>query len=315
MTSILSSPHRPSLNEHLFSHAKVPDPLRHLIVDIARSVKYIQSSLRTTEAGLSGRHNQFGEEQLKLDVLSDAIIQKHLQESHLVSSFASEEQDALITIDAKLPYTVVYDPLDGSSLVEADFAIGSIFGIYHGHGFVGKCAREQVAALYCLYGPRTILVYCASNGVHAFLLNEVGEFILLRENLGIADVAKNYSPGNLRAIHDNAAYASLMDVWMHEGLTLRYSGCMVADLHHILSKGQGIFSNVGGSSYPEGKLRLAFECGPFAYILEQAGGISSNGHGSILDLRILSLDQRTPFLAGSKLEVLRSCKVLNGRVS
>jgi len=102
-----------------------------------------------------------------------------------------------------------------------------------------------------------------------------------------------------------------MQTWLNESLTLRYSGCMVADLHHILSKGQGIFSNVGGSSYPEGKLRLVFECGPFAYLFEQAGGAASNGHEHVLDVRMRTIDQRTPFIAGSTREVERACRQLN----
>lgn len=294
-----STARRPSFNEHLFSHAKAPDALRHLLLDIARAAKYIHFSIRTTEAGLAGTVNQFGEEQLKLDVVSDDIIQAHLLESRLVASFASEENDNVIVHEPSHPYSVVYDPLDGSSLVDANFAVGSIFGVYPGAEIIGRKPREQVAALYVLYGPRTLLVYAAGNGTHMFLLNDVGEFVLLRENLGIADAAKNYSPGNLKAIHDNDGYRSLMQEWLDEGLTLRYSGCMVADVHHILAKGQGIFTNVGGSSYPEGKLRLAFECGPLAYLVEQAGGKATDGEIFILDKPIDDIGRRTPFMCGS----------------
>lgn len=301
-----------SLNAHLFTTGKVVDPLRHLMLDIARSAKYIQFALRTTQAGLAGSRNQFGEEQLKLDVLSDEIIRRHLTESRLVAGYASEEHTDMIELDPSAPYTVVYDPLDGSSLVEANFAIGSIFGIYEGAKLIGRTPRQQVAALYVLYGPRTILVYSTGNSVHEFLLDDVGEFILIREFLGIADRAKHYSPGNLRAVNEHEGYKRLMQTWLDEELTLRYSGCMVADIHHILSKGQGVFSNVGGSAYPEGKLRLAFECGPFAYIVEHAGGAASDGSVSLLDKKIESLDQRTPILAGSKEEVERACAVLKG---
>ncbi len=294
---------RPSLNAHLFSVSKVSDDLRHLILDIARAAKYIHFAIRTTEVGLAGSQNQFGEEQQKLDVLSDDIIATHLQESRLVSSFASEEREEIVELDRDLPFSVVYDPLDGSSLVDANFAIGSIFGIYGGNTFMGKTPRLQVAALYVIYGPRTLLVYAAGNGVHAFILNEVGEFTLLRSFLGIGDEADNYSPGNLRAINDNAGYKAVMLRWLDEELTLRYSGCMAADVHHIVSKGQGVFVNVGGKKYPEGKLRLVFECGPFAYIAEQAGGKASDGENAILDKTITSLDQRTPIIIGSGKEV------------
>ena len=304
-------PSQVSLNEHLITKGKIGDDLRHLILDIARAAKYIQFALRTTQAGLAGTRNSFGEDQLKLDVISDDIIRQHLCQSRLVACFASEEQKDIIELDSKAPFTVVYDPLDGSSLVEANFAIGSIFGIYEGAELLGRTPREQVGALYVIYGPRTLLVYSTGNSVHEFLLDDVGEFILIREFLGIADTAKTYSPGNLRAIHENDGYKKLMQTWLDEELTLRYSGCMAADVHHIISKGQGVFSNVGGSSYPEGKLRLAFECGPLAYIVEHAGGTASDGKNAILDKKITDIDQRTPIIVGSKKEVERACKVLS----
>jgi len=309
-SSHCSTPERISLNYHLFQSAKADDDLRHLIVDISRAAKYISYAIQTSEAGLSGGTNTSGEEQLKLDVLSDDIVRQHLCESNLVACYASEEQEEVIELSKTAPYTVVFDPLDGSSLVEANFAIGSIFGIYKGKGCIGKKPREQVAALYIVYGPRTLLVYSCGKGVHAFILNDVGEFILFREHLGIADDAKNYSPGNLRAITDNEKYDSVLHDWLKRALTLRYSGCMVADVHHILSKGQGVFSNVGGNKYPKGKLRLVFECGPFSYIIEQAGGASSDGTRSILDKKIEDIHQRTPLVIGSKNEVASVVKSL-----
>ncbi len=306
---LTTSAQRVSLNAHLFRN-KASDDLRHLILDIARAAKYINYAIRTTEAGLAGTTNQFGEEQVKLDVLSDDIIAQHLKESRLVSSFVSEEHDEEIDLSKDAPFSVVFDPLDGSSLVDVNFAIGSIFGIYAGKNVVGRKPKEQVAALYTIYGPRTLLIYSAGNGVHEFILNDVGEFILLREFLGVGDKAKNFSPGNLTAIADNPAYGKVLQSWLDEKLTLRYSGCMVADVHHVLSKGQGVFTNVGGSKYPEGKLRLVFECGPFAYLMDQAGGVASDGKGLILDKKIEKLDQRTPLIIGSKNEVERVSKML-----
>ena len=301
---------RPSLNLHLFEDAKAPDDLRHLINDISRAGKYISYAIKTTEAGLAGDVNQFGEEQQKLDVLSDDIVRELLCESKLVSTFISEEQPEIIELEKDAPYSVVFDPLDGSSLIEANFSIGSIFGIYKGGNVLGKKPKEQVAALYILYGPRTVLVYTTGNGVHMFILNDVGEFILLEKNMGIADDAKNYSPGNLRALDDNPGYKKAMDRWLTEHMTLRYSGCMVADIHHILSKGQGVFSNVGGAKYPDGKLRLPFECGPFAFLIEQAGGIATDGKMPIMEKTIDSIDQRTPIIIGSKNEVDKISKML-----
>lgn len=294
---------RPSLNEHLFSHAKITDDLRHLILHIADAAKYIQRAIRTTEAGLSGTQNQFGEEQVKLDVVSNMIIEEHLRESRLVSTYISEEQDHVVELSKKAPFSVVFDPLDGSSLVDVNFAIGSIFGIYAGAEVLGKKSKELSAALYTIYGPRTLLVYSAGNGVHEFILNDVGEFVLLRENLGVADKAKTYSPGNLGSVKDEKGYRAVLDHWINDGYGMRYSGCMVADMHHVLSKGQGVFTYPGGAKYPDGKLRLVFECGPFAYLLKQAGGYASDGKGDILETVIKDIDQRTPIIAGSKKEV------------
>ena len=301
---------RASLNSHLYD-AGVSHDLRHLINDIARAGKYVHNAIRTTDLGLAGSANTFGEDQLKLDVLSNTIIKEHLNESHLVHSFASEEEPGMACLQKEGMYTVVYDPLDGSSLVDANLAIGSIFGIYKKcDDMMGMKPREQVAALYLVYGPRTILVYCCGKGVHAFFLNEVGEFVELQRNLSMRDEVKTYAPGNLRAVADTPAYAKMMEIWLKEKLTLRYSGGMVPDIHHMLIKGAGIFTNIGGSKYPQGKLRLLFEAGPFAYIMEAAGGGSSDGTQSILDVVIHDMDQRTPVIIGAKKEVLRVRRVL-----
>jgi fructose-1,6-bisphosphatase I len=303
---------RRSLNGHLFHVSKAPDQLRHLINDLARAAKYISYAIKTTEAGLAGSVNIFGEEQVKLDVLSDRIIQEHLSENRLVASYACEEHDAVFELSPDGHYSVVFDPLDGSSLVDANLAIGSIFGIYEGREILGRTPREQVAALYVLYGPRTILVYSTGNGVDEFLLNDVGEFILLRSHLGISDSAKNFSPGNLRGVDETAGYRDVLELWLKEQLTLRYSGCLVADVHHIFSKGQGIFTFPASAKYPRGKLRHAFECGPFAYLAEQAGGAASDGERSILTIPIEAVDQRCPLIIGSKNEVKRVCELLRG---
>lgn len=306
----MSTTSRPSLNSFLANECKAPDSLRHLLLDIARACKYIHYAIRTTDAGLAGSVNQFGEEQVKLDVLSNELIEKQLRESGLVNSYISEEQQDVIQLDAGAPYAVVFDPLDGSSLIEVNFAIGSIFGIYKGKDVIGHTGREMVAAAYCLYGPRTIFVCSTGAGVHEFILNEVGEFALLRSYLGIADTAKTFSPGNIGAAIDTPAYRSLIETWTNEKFGLRYSGCMAADCHHVLSKGQGVFTNIGGSKYPQGKLRLVFECGPYAFLAEQAGGAASTGTDAILDVRITEIDQRCPIIYGSKNEVERVSRVL-----
>jgi len=305
----MSIPSGLSLNTHL-RQAGVPDDLRHLITDISLAGKYVHYAIRTTDLGLAGSSNQFGEEQLKLDVLSNTLIRNTLHETHLVHSFSSEEESEIEKLTEGAPFLVVFDPLDGSSLVDANLAIGSIFGIYRQKEVLGSTPRSQVAAAYLVYGPRTILVYSAGRGVHEFYLNAVGEFILRQEDLTMRDEVKTYAPGNLRAVVDTPAYYKMMNIWLQEGLTLRYSGGMVPDIHHMLTKGAGIFTNIGGSKYPRGKLRLLFECGPLAYIMEHARGASSDGERSILDVRIEEIDQRTPIIIGANKEVRRVCEVL-----
>lgn len=306
MDDTCTTPSVISLNFHLRTHG-ASDDLRHLVTDITRACKYIVQKMWHGTTGKAESENQFGEQQVKLDVLSNEILEEHLCENDLVCCYASEEREEIVELHPDAPYSVVFDPLDGSSLVDANFAIGTIVGIYKGKEIIGRTPREQSAALYVLYGPRTTLTYTLGQGkgVHQFVLNDVGEFVLDQEFLGVGDDAKIYAPGNITAAAESPAYKHLLTQWIAEKKTLRYSGCMVPDIHHMLAKGNGIFCNLGGGKYPNGKLRLAFECGPFAFIIEEAGGASSDGEKSILDLPIEAIDQRTQIIVGSKNEVER----------
>ncbi|HCI03881.1 MAG: class 1 fructose-bisphosphatase [Candidatus Peribacteraceae bacterium] len=310
MTDHCKQPERISLNYHLYNHAKISDDLRHLILEITRATKYISHAIQITETSLAGGTNVSGEEQLKIDILSNALIEQHLCESNLVCCYSSEEQKEMVALADDKKFSVVFDPLDGCSCVEANLTIGSIFGIYEGKDIIGQKPRDQVASFYVLYGPRTSIVYSTGNGVHEFYLNDAGEFILNRENLGISDEASYYSPGNVRDIAEYAPYKKVMDDWIERKMTIRYSGSMVADINHILTKGQGVFAYPQGNKYPEGKLRITYECGPFSYLVEQAGGASSDGTKAILDKEITDLHQRTPIIIGSKNEVERVCSIL-----
>ncbi len=294
------------LDTHLHNSG-TKDRLRHLIMYIARAAKYINYSLQVGDLTLAGSHNIFGEEQVALDVLADKIIMQNLQVCRLVSHVISEEQDKEITCDCKRNkevYSVAYDPLDGSSLVETNLAIGSIFSIFEGDGFIGRTGREQVAAINVVYGPRTTLVYTTGKGTHEFTLNDVGEFTLTKENIQVRETSKKFAPGNLRAGNINAKYKKLVNYWMDNEYTLRYSGGMAPDINHILMKGEGIFTYPANPpKYPNGKLRLLFECNPFSFLMEQAGGTSSNGDKDVLDMKIEDAHQRTTIYIGSKKEV------------
>lgn len=300
------------LDSHLYQTG-APDKLRHLINYIARAAKYINHSLQMGDLGHVGSQNASGEDQLALDVLADQIIMENLQICRLVSHVISEEQEGVVKCDCDREdlYSVCYDPLDGSSLADANMAIGSIFGIYEGGGFIGRTGREQAAALYIVYGPRTTLTYTIGKGVHEFTLNDVGEFTLTRENIKLKEEAKNFAPGNLRAAKQNENYKKLMDHWMDETYTLRYSGGMVPDINHILSKGQGIFTYPDlPPKYPNGKLRLLFECNPFSFLIEQAGGKSSDGKMDVMDIEVTEAHQRTPIYIGSTKEVEKAIKMM-----
>lgn len=294
--------------------AGTEDHLRHLMIEIATASRYIHHSIKTGELGLAGTSNLYGEQQLELDVLSDKIITGTLLESGLVSCLASEEKGEMVECsihnDNASEYVVTYDPLDGSSLVDTNNAVGSILAIFDKGDLKGKKGSDMVAAMFIVYGPRTTLVYTTGKGTHEFTLNDVGEFMLSRENLKVRETAKRFAPGNLRACAESDKYSQLLEHWTKEGYTLRYAGGMVPDINTILMKGDGIFVYPGWSKHPKGKLRYCFECAPMAFIMEQAGGAASDGNGRLLDQVIESVDQNTPIFIGSKEEVQKAVKYL-----
>jgi len=300
-----------SLDKHL-RDSKIDADLRYLIVKIATTAKYIHNAMQTGDLGLAGTSNMYGEAQLALDVLSNQIFVKELEDSYLTTCLASEEMEEQCEIPSEKQgkYAVVFDPLDGSSLVNANLAIGSIFGIYESDKIIGLKGDNQVASLMVVYGPRVTLVYTARNGVHEFVLNAVGEFILSKENIKVDKTAKNFAPGNLRATVSEKKYAKLVDYWMKEKYTLRYSGGMVPDINHIFMKEQGIFTYPSYKDAPHGKLRLLYECAPIALLMEQAGGRATDGKRRILDIEIATLDQRTPIYIGSEDEVKKAEKMM-----
>ncbi len=299
---------------HFLREKGVSNELRSLLYHIARSVKYINFSIRSGNTGLAQSQNSFGEEQLALDVLADKIIASELEKSELAAVIASEEQKEVHRFSApRGKYAVAYDPLDGSSLVNANLAIGSIFGIWQGEDFIGQTPGDQIAACYAVYGPRiTLTIALKDKGVHEFELNDVGEFCLSRENFTLKETTKYFAPGNLRACSENPKYNQLMLDWLERRQKLRYSGGMVPDLHHILCKESGIFTYPSDNEHEDGKLRLCFECGPFAFIFTEAGGIALDQKGTnILDLEIKESHQKTPIFIGSKQEVENVVKALS----
>ncbi|MBN1956648.1 MAG: class 1 fructose-bisphosphatase [Desulfuromonadales bacterium] len=290
------------LRRHLREHY-VNENLTHLICEIAEASKYIINSIRTGDLGVAGTSNLYGESQLALDVLADRILRKRLDHSRVVANMMSEEMDEIIPIspDCNGKYSVAFDPLDGSSLVDVNLAVGTIVSIFEGCDLL-QPGRNQVAAVYILYGPRTTLVYSVGKGVHEFGMNNLMEFTLLRENITIESQGNLYSPGGQRNLYTPGveAYINTLE---ERGVKLRYSGGFVPDINQVLLKGKGIFFYPHLKNQPLGKLRLLFELSPMAYLIEQAGGAASNGHQRILDIKPEQIHQRSPVFIGCKEDV------------
>nr|WP_279342500.1 class 1 fructose-bisphosphatase [Geotalea sp. SG265] len=293
------------LRRHLRSQ-NICDKLVHLICEIAEASKYVINAVRTGDLGVAGTSNLYGEEQLALDVLSDRIMRKRLIHSGVVCNIASEEMDEIyqVTTDSDGLYSVAYDPLDGSSLVDVNLAVGTIVSIFKGDNLLQE-GRKQVAAMYILYGPRVSLVYSVGDGVHEFTMNQLMEYNLTRENVRMQRDGNIYSPGGLRNKY-NDGDEKFIRYLEAKGCKLRYSGGFVPDINQVLMKGKGLFMYPALNGSPNGKLRLLFELNPMAFLIEHAGGAATNGKIPILDIKPESLDQRAPIYIGCSEDVNRA---------
>ena len=270
--------------------------------------------------GSAGVVNVQGEEQQKLDVFANDVVKSALTFTGRVCLMGSEEDEDFIPVPEGYPggkYVVLFDPLDGSSNIDANAPVGTIFSIYKrvsrdGRGNAGDLLQQgrlQVAAGYVMYGSSVMLVYTAGLGVHAFTLDPtIGEFVLSNRDLKTPPVGKYYSV--------NESYFARWDRGVQlavrgfhgdfperiKGKNSRYIGSLVADFHRNLVNG-GIFMYPGDSRNPAGKLRLLYECSPMAFIAEQAGGAATNGVERILDLVPSALHQRSPLVIGSRDDV------------
>lgn len=285
---------------------EVEHDLRSVLMTLIECVKKISKAVKSVDIGKAGSkagsRNIYGEEQLALDVYSDQLIQNECKNNPVIGLLASEELPDVVAL-GDFEYAVAYDPLDGSSLIDVNLAVGTIFGIYRAPSFIGRKGNEMIASMFAQYGPRTTVVLTLGSGVNEFTLDFDGKFILTRENIRITNDKKMFAPGNLRACKFDQNYIRLMEYYMKEQYTLRYSGGMVPDINQILLKGRGIFTYPAYQDAPNGKLRLLFECAPMAMLVEQAGGMATNGSERILDIEIKELSQRTPIFIGAKEEV------------
>jgi len=299
-----------------------------LFSDLVVAAKVI--SLEVNMAGLidilgaTGDRNVHGEEVQKLDEFANSTIISTMEHGGHLSGMASEEMDEFIRIDGDYPrgkYLLLFDPLDGSSNIDVNISVGTIFSILKcdpeaeltEKDFL-KPGTEQVCAGYILYGSSTMFVYTTGHGVHGFTLDpSVGEFLLSHEDLKIPERGKIYSinEGNTRHWHEGT-HEYIRRVKSEErGYTGRYIGSLVADFHRNLLRG-GVFLYPGDRKSPNGKLRLLYECNPLAFIVEQAGGAASTGEGRILEVTPTGLHQRVPLIIGSRLDVEEAAECWQG---
>ena len=272
--------------------------------------------------GVTGTLNVQGEEVKRMDEYANTAFIRAIEQSGLVCRLVSEEMEESYHLPENCSlgrYAVLFDPIDGSSNIDADLSIGSIFSIIRAEGMevennedLLQPGRKQLAAGYILYGPSTQLVYSMGKGVHAFILDpSLGEFVLWRENIQTPQRGSTYSVNEGYYCQWTGAMQEFIRyVHRSDGFSARYSGALVADVHRILMYG-GVYLYPGTQSKPEGKLRLLYEASPLAYLLEQAGGQAMTTAGDrILDIQPTSLHQRVPLVIGSALNVREVDEIL-----
>jgi len=298
--------------------------LSNLLRDIALAAKRV--NLEVNKAGLldilgeTGKTNVQGEGVQRLDELANSQFMAVLRRGVSCAGVASEELEDFACFDEEIcnqsKYVVVMDPLDGSSNIDVNISIGTIFGVYRRRTAIGdpcrledflQSGRNLVASGYIIYGSSTMLVYATRRGVNGFTLDPaLGEFTLSHRDIRCPATGKIYSINLAYGTEQDVRIESFLEEIREAGcraeseFSLRYTGSMVADLHRNLLKG-GIFLYPATERKKQGKLRLVYECNPFAFILEMAGGCATDGMNHILDIRPESLHQRTPFFAGSPL--------------
>ena len=307
--------------------------LSRLLNDIAVAAKIVTRDVRRAGLvdnilGAQGEVNVQGEQQQKLDVVADNQFIKMFELGGEVCGIGSEENDNYMAFQSEMSkngkYVVLFDPLDGSSNIDVNVSIGTIFSIYHRISPVGTEATledmlqpgdKQVAGGYVLYGSSTMLVYTTGNGVNGFTLDpSIGEFCLSHPNMKTPETGRIYSmnEGNIAVCHPGyrkyTEYCQEEDTTTGRPYSGRYIGSLVADFHRNLIKG-GIYFYPTTPAAPKGRLRLLYECNPLAFIIEQAGGLATDGTQRILSIQPTELHQRVGFIVGSKqmVEKLQEC--------
>lgn len=315
-----------TLGEFIIEHQEYFDystgELSKLLHSIRRAAKVVNHEVNKAGLvdilGVAGEKNIQGEEQQKLDLYANEKFIQSLTNREIVCGIASEENDEYITIkghnnDNKNKYVVLMDPLDGSSNIDVNVSVGTIFSIYHRVTEIGTPVKEedflqpgnqQVAAGYVVYGTSTLLAYTTGHGLNGFTLNPaIGTYYLSHPQMKFPDRGKIYSINEGNYVHFAQGVKDYIKYCQAEKddrpYTSRYIGSLVSDMHRNILKG-GIYMYPSSAPYKNGKLRLLYECNPMAFIAEQAGGKASNGHQRIMDIPPTELHQRVPFFCGNK---------------
>ncbi|MFM9838269.1 MAG: class 1 fructose-bisphosphatase [Cyclobacteriaceae bacterium] len=297
-------------NQYQFQYAS--GELSQLLRDIALASKVVNREIN--KAGLidimgsMGSQNSGGEQQQKLDVLANIRFTRALTKGGEVCALISEETESFVDLNNDGKYVIAIDPLDGSSNIDVNVSIGTIFSVYRRKSKVGlpisdedilQTGDEQVAAGYILYGSSTMLVYTTGHGVNGFTYEAtLGEYFLSHPDMIIPETGKIYSINEGSANSFSVEVKSYIQYCKDNNYTARYIGSLVADFHRNLLKG-GIYIYPATAKDTNGKLRLMYECNALSFIAEQAGGKASTGKGRIMEIKPKDLHQRTPFYVGS----------------
>jgi fructose-1,6-bisphosphatase I len=324
---------RISLTQYLVEqqreHGHIPSQLRLLLEIVARACKSIAISVNKGALGevLGSAHteNVQGEVQKKLDVISNEVLIEANEWGGHLAAMASEEMDSIHVVPNRYPqgeYLLLFDPLDGSSNIDVNVSIGTIFSVLRKVGHTrGVCeedflqpGKQQAAAGYCVYGPQTVLVLTVGAGVAMFTLDrETGSWVLTQSEVKIPDDTKEFAINMSNMRHWAAPVKRYIDECLQgkEGprgkdFNMRWVASMVADVHRIMTRG-GVFLYPWDQREPDkpGKLRLMYEANPMAFLIEQAGGVATNGRQRILDVTPTKLHERVSVVLGSKNEVHR----------
>jgi fructose-1,6-bisphosphatase I len=324
---------RVSLTRYLIEqerdHGTIPPQLRLLLEVVARSCKGI--SLSVTKGalgdilGATESENVQGEVQKKLDIIANEVLIEANEWGGHLAAMASEEMDSIHVIPNRYPqgeYLLLFDPLDGSSNIDVNVSIGTIFSVLKkptnspavSEADFLQAGNQQVAAGYCIYGPQTTLVLTVGNGVAMFTLDrEQGSFVLTHENVKVPEDTQEFAINMSNMRHWDTPIKRYVDECLagtegprKKNFNMRWIASMVADVHRILTRG-GVFMYPWDKREPNkpGKLRLMYEANPMGWLIEQAGGAATNGKQRILDIKPDTLHQRVSVILGSKNEVNR----------